>query len=111
MLQAEEPDTYVLATNRTETVREFVTLSFNAAGIDIDWQGAAEDETACDVATGKCVVRVNTKFYRPAEVDLLIGDPQKAVDKLGWQPKTSLEHLCKMMVDADLRRNEIGFSF
>jgi GDPmannose 4,6-dehydratase len=86
-------------------------LSFNAAGIDIDWKGEGEDEKAYDAATGKCVVRVNPKFYRPAEVDLLIGDPQKATDKLGWQPKTSLEDLCKMMVDADLRRNEIGFSF
>ncbi|CAI8341585.1 MAG: GDP-mannose 4,6-dehydratase [Gammaproteobacteria bacterium] len=111
MLQANEPDTYVLATNRTETVRDFVTLSFNAAGIDIDWQGEGEDEKAYDVGTGKCVVRVNTKFYRPAEVDLLIGDPQKAIDELGWQPKTSLEDLCKMMVDADLRRNKKGFSF
>lgn len=111
MLQANEPDTYVLATNRTETVRDFVALSFNAAGIDIDWQGEGEDEKAYDVGTGKCVVRVNTKFYRPAEVDLLIGDPQKAIDELGWQPKTSLEDLCKMMVDADLRRNKKGFSF
>ena len=111
MVQANEPDTYVLATNRTETVRDFVALSFNAAGIDIDWQGEGEDEKAYDVGTGKCVVRVNTKFYRPAEVDLLIGDPQKAIDELGWQPKTSLEDLCKMMVDADLRRNKKGFSF
>lgn len=111
MLQADKPDTYVLATNRTETVRDFVTLAFKAADIAIRWEGEAESEQAVDVATGKVVVKVNPKFYRPAEVELLIGNPQKAMDELGWQPKTSLEELCKMMVEADLRRNQAGFSF
>lgn len=111
MLQADKPDTYVLATNRTETVRDFVTMSFKAVGIALDWKGQAENETATDKATGKVVVRVNPKFYRPAEVELLIGDPSKAKKDLGWEAKTTLEELCKMMVDADLRRNKLGFSF
>ena len=111
MLQAAEPDTFVLATNRTETVRDFVRMAFKAADIHVDFKGKAEEETAIDTATGKTVMRVNPKFYRPAEVDLLIGDPAHAKAKLGWQPLTGLEDLCAMMVAADLRRNEIGFSF
>lgn len=111
MLQADEPDTFVLATNRTETVRDFVTMAFKAAGISIEFRGSAEQEIGVDVCTGKTLVRVNPKFYRPAEVELLIGYPAKAKEKLGWEPKTTLERLCQMMVEADLRRNEIGFSF
>jgi GDPmannose 4,6-dehydratase len=111
MLQAETPDTYVLATNRTETVRDFVSMSCKAAGIGIEWQGSGENETATDTATGKVIVRVNPQFYRPAEVELLIGNPQKARTDLGWEPQTTLEELCAMMVEADLRRNEAGFSF
>lgn len=111
MLQADKPDTYVLATNRTETVRDFVSLAFKAVDIDIRWEGEGEQEKGYDQATGKVLVQVNPKFYRPAEVELLIGDPQKAKDELGWEPKTSLEKLCRMMVQADLRRNEQGFSF
>ncbi len=111
MLQADEPDTYVLATGRTETVRDFVTLAAKAAGIALDWQGRAEQERGIDMATGKTVVRVNPKFYRPAEVELLIGDAAKAKSKLGWEPKTSLEELCRMMVEADRRRVEKGVSF
>ncbi|KJH81504.1 GDP-mannose 4,6-dehydratase [Pseudomonas sp. KSR10] len=111
MLQADEPDVFVLATNRTETVRDFVTLAFKAVDTELRWEGSGEQEQAIDTATGKVVMRVNPKFYRPAEVDLLIGDPQKAKDVLGWEPKTSLEQLCRMMVDADLRRNQQGFSF
>jgi GDPmannose 4,6-dehydratase len=111
MLQAEKPDTYVLATNRTETVRDFVTMAFKAANIDLEFKGSDEDEIAIDKATGKTVVKVNPKFYRPAEVDLLIGNPEKAKKELGWEPKTTLEELCAMMVKEDLRRNEIGFSF
>jgi len=111
MLQADEPDTYVLATNRTETVRDFVSLAFKAAEIDIEWQGQGEAEKAIDVVTGNVVVQVNPRFYRPAEVELLIGDPTKAREKLGWEPKTTLEELCQMMVEADLRRNKTGFSF
>ncbi len=111
MLQAEKPDTYVLATNRTETVRDFVTMAFKAAGISLEYKGQGDQEFAVDNATGKTVVKVNPKFYRPAEVELLIGDPLKAQKALGWTPKTTLEDLCKMMVDADLRRNKAGASF
>lgn len=111
MLQANEPDTFVLATNRTETVRDFVRMAFKGAGITVDFRGSAEGETAVDTATGKTLMRVNPKFYRPAEVELLIGDPARAKEKLGWEPHTTLEQLCQMMVEADLRRNEAGFSF
>lgn len=111
MLQADEPDTFVLATNRTETVRDFVSLACKAVDIDLKWKGAGEEEQGIDSATGKVIVAVNPKFYRPAEVDLLIGNAAKARETLGWEPKTKLEELCRMMVEADLRRNEQGFSF
>lgn len=111
MLQADKADSYVLATNRTETVRDFVTMAFKAADVALEWSGSEESEVATDKATGKVVVKVNPKFYRPAEVELLIGNPEKAEKELGWKPATTLEELCKMMVDADLKRNEIGFSF
>jgi GDPmannose 4,6-dehydratase len=111
ILQADESDTFVLATNRTETVRDFVSMAFKAADIDIEFSGEGESEKSIDTATGKTVMRVDPRFYRPAEVDLLIGDPAKAKKKLGWEPKTSLEELCRIMVEADLRRNRAGFSF
>jgi len=111
MLQAKEPDTFVLATNRTETVRDFVTMAFKAIDVELEFVGAGEEEKAIDIKSGKTVVKVNPKFYRPAEVDLLIGNPQKAKDILGWEPKTTLEELCAMMVQADLQRNKTGFSF
>lgn len=104
MLQANEPDTYVLATRRTETVRNFVRMAFEAAGFQLEWCGKAENERGVDVATGNVLIEVNPRFYRPAEVDLLIGCADKARDKLGWQPTTTLETLCKMMVEADLTR-------
>jgi GDPmannose 4,6-dehydratase len=111
MLQADEPDTFVLATNRTETVRDFVAMAFKAAGFTLRFEGEAEQEVGIDVATGKVLVKVNPKFYRPAEVELLIGNPAKAKEVLGWEPKTTLEELCQMMVNEDLRRNQQGFSF
>lgn len=111
MLQADQPDTFVLATNRTETVRDFVSMAFKGAGIQVEFSGQAENETAVNTATGKTVMRINPRFYRPAEVDLLIGNPAKAREKLGWEPHTTLESLCQMMVEADLRRNTEGFSF
>lgn len=111
MLQAETPDTYVLATNRTETVRDFVTMAFKAVDIELAFEGEGEEEIAKNSATGEIVVKVNPKFYRPAEVELLIGNPEKAKKELGWEPKCSLEELCAMMVQEDLRRNEKGFSF
>lgn len=111
MLQVDEPDTFVLATNRTETVRDFVSLAFKAVDVNLEWTGSGEQEQGVDAASGKVVVSINPKFYRPAEVELLIGDPAKAKAKLGWEPKTTLEELCRMMVEADLSRNSQGFSF
>jgi len=106
MLQADEPDTSVLATGRTETVRDFVRMARKAAAIDVDFTGSNEAESAVDTQTGKTVVRVNPHFYRPAEVDLLVGDATKAAEKLGWTATTSLEGLCTMMVEADLKRHQ-----
>jgi GDPmannose 4,6-dehydratase len=106
MLQADEPDTYVLATGRTETVRDFVRMACKAAAIDVEFTGSNEAESAVDTQSGKAIVRVNPYFYRPAEVDLLVGDATKASEKLGWTATTSLEGLCAMMVEADLRRNQ-----
>ena len=111
MLQQDEPDTFVLATNRTETVRDFVTMSFAVADIEIDWSGEAEQEVGRNRRTGDVLVRVNPQFYRPAEVELLIGDPAYAQRKLGWQAETTLEGLCQSMVEADLRRVRDGASF
>lgn len=110
-LQAKEADTFVLATNRTETVRDFVKLAFKAVDIDLEFSGTEENEIAIDKATVKTLVKVNPKFYRPAEVELLIGNPKKAKEILGWEPKCTLEELCAMMVKEDIRRNELGFSF
>ena len=124
MLQADTADTFVLATNRTETVRDFVQMTFKTVGIDLEFQGQEENEKAMVAAinpallnkdsnlkVGQTVMKVNPKFYRPAEVELLIGNPSKAKDILGWSPKTTLEDLCQMMVQADLERNQVGFSF
>jgi len=111
MLQADTPDTFVLATGRTESVRDFVTLAAKALDITLEWQGQGEQERGMDARTGKVLVAVNPKFYRPAEVDLLIGHPAKAKAVLGWEPSTTLEQLCAMMVEADLRRNANGVSF
>ncbi|MDU4056212.1 MAG: GDP-mannose 4,6-dehydratase [Pseudomonas oryzihabitans] len=111
MLQAKEPDTFVLATNRTETVRDFVSMAFKAVDIKIEWRGKEEQEQGFDAKTGKLLVKVNPKFYRPAEVDLLIGDATRAHQMLGWKADTTLEQLCQLMVDADLERVKSGKSY
>lgn len=111
MLQVDEPDTFVLATNRTSSVRDFVALTAKAAGFELEFKGTAENEVGIDTRSGKTVVRINPKYYRPAEVDLLIGDAEKAKEKLGWVPQTSLETLCELMFEADLKRNTNGVSF
>lgn len=108
MLQADEPDSYVLSTGRTESIRDFVNMAAKAVDISIRWQGQGKAEQGIDEAIGKTIVRVNPKFYRPAEVEFLIGNPAKAKEKLGWQATTSLEALCAMMVEADLRRVDRG---
>ena len=111
MLQSETPDNYVLATGRTERVRDFVEMSCKAVDINIEWKGTGIDEIGIDTASGKEIIKINSNFYRPAEVELLIGDPAKAKKDLGWQATTTLEELCTMMVKADLRRVESGISF
>lgn len=104
MLQADQPDTFVLATGHTVSVRNFVSMSFKAIDIDVEWSGCGENEVGRNASTGDVVVRINPQYYRPAEVDLLVGDSSKAKDILGWEASTSLEELCKMMVDSDMKR-------
>ena len=111
ILQHEIPDTFVLATNRTETVRSFVELAFKRINIELEWSGTNDNEVGYNRKTGSELVRVNPRFYRPAEVDLLIGDASKAKAELGWESTTTLEELCALMVDADIGRNERGWSF
>lgn len=101
MLQQDQADDYVLATGETTTIRDFFTFAATALGMDLDWQGEGEAETATDRKTGKLVMRVNPKFYRPAEVDLLIGDATKARTVLGWQPKVDVRELARMMARSD----------
>ena len=106
MLESPLPDDYVLATGQTYTVRDFVFRAASAAGFELAWEGANDTSVGIDRKSGKTIVRVNPEFYRPAEVDLLIGDPHKAKSKLGWEPKVALPELVEMMVEADIRRTE-----
>lgn len=110
MLQADEPDTFVLATNKTTTVRDFVTMAFAAAGIEVNFSGEGVNEIGTDAKSGRTLVKVSPQFFRPAEVDLLLGDASKAKKLLGWEPKTSVEQLCQMMVEADIDRQKRGFT-
>lgn len=111
MLQHDTPETFVLATNKTFTVRTFVELSFKKIDIDLVWKGSGVEEKGYNKKTNELLVEINSDFFRPAEVELLIGDAKKANDLLNWYPETSLEELCSIMVEADLRRNNNGFSF
>ena len=104
MLQADKPDDYVLATSETHTVREFVKASFGVLNEDIQWEGSGENEKGILTSSGKTVVAINPRYYRPTEVDLLIGDPSKAEDKLGWKAKTTFTDLVKIMVEADYNK-------
>ena len=101
MLQQEKPDDYVIATGETHSVREFTKLAFKELGIDIIWQGKGEEEVGIDAITNKILVEVDPEYYRPTEVELLIGDSSKARRKLGWEPKVRLEELVRMMVKSD----------
>ena len=111
MLQAPKADTFVLASGITTTVRDFVKMSFEALDIALVFEGDGVNEVARDKKTGKVVVKVNPEFFRPAEVDLLIGDASKAKEQLNWSAKTNLNELCAMMVKADLERAKNGFEF
>lgn len=105
MMQQEKPDDFVIATGETHTIREFVTLAFKSAGMEIKWEGKGIKEQGILVSTGKVVVRVNPEFYRPADVNLLIGDSSKAKKELGWEPRVSYDELVKLMVENDLKFN------
>ena len=102
MLQQDQPDDYVLSTNETHTVREFVEAAFDEVGIKIEWRGEGVDEKGYDSKNGRMLVDVNPKFFRPAEVSLLLGDASKAESKLGWHRKVSFKELVKMMVRSDM---------
>ena len=106
MLQQETPEDFVIATGETRTVREFVEAAFKCAGVEIRWEGEGVEEKGIDAATGRVLVEVSPEFFRPAEVDLLLGDPKKAREVLGWNPrKTSFEELVRRMVEHDLGQN------
>ncbi|WKT77733.1 GDP-mannose 4,6-dehydratase [Lysinibacillus fusiformis] len=106
MLQQEKPEDFVIATGETRTVREFVECAFSEAGIDLEWQGTEINERGIDRATGQVIVAVDPQLFRPTEVELLLGDPKKAKEKLGWESKTSFQQLVQMMVQEDLKRIE-----
>lgn len=111
MLQYNTPETFVLATNKTQSVRDFVELSFKNIDIQIEWKGKEDNEKGFCSKSGKLLIEVNPVYYRPAEVELLIGDASKAKELLNWEPKTTLETLCSNMVQTDIKRNQNGFSF
>ncbi len=104
MLQQDEPEDFVLATGKTITVKEFVEMSFKEVGVELEWSGEGVDEKGTDKATGEVFVEVDPSYFRPTEVDLLIGDATKAKEKLGWEPKRSVEQLCHEMVTSDYER-------
>ena len=101
MMQQEKPDDYVIATGETRSVREFVDLAFSHIGMALVWRGSGVDETGVDKRSGKTIVKIDPRYFRPTEVELLIGDPSKARKKLGWTAKTPFADLVKEMVDAD----------
>lgn len=102
MLQQDEPDDYVLATGETHTIREFCELAFKETGVDLEWNGSGVKETGVDKKSGKVLIKINPEFFRPAEVDILLGDPTKAETKLGWKRKVDFPGLVKLMVQHDL---------
>ncbi|PHJ38314.1 hypothetical protein P378_10810 [Desulforamulus profundi] len=104
ILQQEQPDDYIIATGETHSVREFVELAFGEVGIIIEWQGEGLEEKGIDQATGRVLVEVDPRYFRPTEVDLLLGNPAKAKQQLGWFPKISFRQLVKEMVDYDLEK-------
>ena len=102
MLQQDTPDDYVIATNETRTIREFAEIAFRHINVELEWRGEGKDEVGVDKATGKVRVRVNPQFFRPAEVQLLLGNPAKAEQKLGWEREISFDQLVSRMVDNDM---------
>ncbi|MFZ3071638.1 MAG: GDP-mannose 4,6-dehydratase, partial [Thermodesulfobacteriota bacterium] len=108
MLQQAKPDDYVIATGETHTIREFAEAAFKAAGISLSWEGEGVHTKGIDKKTGKTVIDVSKEFYRPSEVEFLLGNPEKAKKNLGWIPKIKFEELARLMVEADIRREEKG---
>lgn len=104
MLQQDKPDDYVMATGVTTTVRDFITMAFGEVGMEIEWKGSGVHEKGMDKATGKVVMEIDPAYFRPAEVELLIGDPSKAMRELGWKPRVQLPELVRMMVESDLKQ-------
>nr|HID60116.1 hypothetical protein [Desulfobacterales bacterium] len=104
MMQQDEPDTYVIAGGENHSVREFVQRAFEVIGIELEWEGKGVKEKGIDKRSGKVLVEISPDFYRPAEVNTLLGNYSKAKAKLGWQPKTSFEELVRIMVEKDLER-------
>jgi GDPmannose 4,6-dehydratase len=103
-LQSDEPDDFVLATNETHSIREFVEETFRVLGEEIIWKGSGIEEVGLLKSSGKVVVSIDPRYFRPTEVDILIGNPAKAKEKLGWQPKTTFKDLVKIMVDSDFEK-------
>jgi GDPmannose 4,6-dehydratase len=108
MLQQNEPKDYVIATGKTHTVREFVNMAFDEVGFVLEWSGKGLNEVAKDAKTGKVLVSVDPRHFRPAEVELLLGDPTKAENELGWTAKTTLQDLVSEMVQYDLHTDSYG---
>ncbi|MBW2294464.1 MAG: GDP-mannose 4,6-dehydratase, partial [Deltaproteobacteria bacterium] len=102
MLQRDEPDDFVVATGETHTVREFIDRAAEVAGFRIEWEGSGADEVGRDAGSGNVIIDIDRRFYRPAEVDLLLGDPSKAKELLGWEPKVKFQELVEIMMKADL---------
>lgn len=108
MMQHDKPDDYVLATNETHSVREFAEISSKLFGFDLEWKGEGVDEKGIDAKTGKTIIEIDPKYFRPAEVDLLIGDYSKAKKELGWQPEVSFKQLVEMMAKSDLKKEMLN---
>ena len=104
MMQQDEPDDYVLATGETTSVREFCNMAFRHAGIDLEWKGEGVNEKGINKATGNEIIEVDPQYFRPTEVELLLGDPSKAQEKLGWEFEYKIDDLVKDMVESDMEK-------
>lgn len=107
ILQQDKPNDYVLATGETHSIREFIEEACKVANIDLEWQGEKENEVGIDKNTGKAIIKIDPRYYRPTEVDLLIGDPSKSKKEMGWEPKTKFKDLVKIMMEFDLKKEGV----
>jgi GDPmannose 4,6-dehydratase len=106
MLQQKQPDDYIVATGETHTVREFIEKAAHYLGMDLIWKGRGVKEKGIDKNTGKVIIEIDPKYFRPTEVDILLGDSSKAQKKLGWKPKVKFDKLVSVMVEADLKQEQ-----